>query len=150
LADRKETLTVTKGDEIALALPPKTVHVLELKQARKGEPIYDRADLALSPRELKITDGKIAGVVHNIGVKEVDDVVVALVDRGGKTLEQKSLGRLAAPLDLHPKRIDFHFAAPAGVEGLSVVVDPAGRVAEIFEGNNRLRVVPAAPAAAGD
>ena len=36
-AERKETLTIVRGDEIKLALPPKVVHVLELKQTRKGE-----------------------------------------------------------------------------------------------------------------
>jgi len=145
-AERNETLTITKGDEITIALPPKTVHVLELKQTRKGEPIYDRADLALSPRELKVIDGKIAGVVHNIGVKDVDEVIVALVDRAGKTVASKTFGRLAAPLDLQPKRLDFQFAAPTGASAgdLSVVIDPAGRVPEIFEGNNRLRVSPPA------
>jgi hypothetical protein len=139
--ERNEKLTVVRGDEIKIDLPPKVVQVLELKQVRKLEPIFNRADLAVAQRELKIDGGKITGVVHNIGTREVDDVQIAIVDDEGKTIETKHLGRLAAPLDLQPKTIAFELAAPPGVRSSwSIIVDPAGVVPEIYEGNNRLRL----------
>jgi hypothetical protein len=132
--ERRETISASKGDEIALTLPPKTVQILELKQTKKSEPIFGRADVAIAAREIKVSDGKIRGVVHNIGSKDVDDVVVALVDAQGKALATKHLGRLAAPLDLAPKTVTFEFDSVHGAT--SVIVDPDKSVPEIFEGNN--------------
>jgi hypothetical protein len=133
---RKETLSITKGDEISVTLPPKVVQVLELKQTRKDKAIYDRADLAVAQREIKMDGRKISGVVHNIGSKDVEDVVVALLDESGKTVQTKHLGKLAAPLDLVPKTAPFEFDAVAS--GGSIVVDPDGKLPEIFKGNNRI------------
>jgi hypothetical protein len=143
-AERTQTLTVTKGDEVALTLPPKVVHVLELKQTRKADAIYGRADLALAAREVKVDGGQITGVAHNIGLGDVDDVVVSLIDATGKAVQTQRLGRLAAPTDLVPKTLAFEFdaatatAAPAGRKGWSITLDADGVVPEIFEGNNRV------------
>ncbi|MEA2733970.1 MAG: hypothetical protein QOE14_421 [Humisphaera sp.] len=136
-AERKETLTITKGDELVLTLPPKVVQIVELKQTRKGEAIFNRADLAIAGRELKLANGTLTGVVHNIGVKEVDEVVVAIVDNQGRVIQTKNLGPLAAPLDLLPRTLAFQFdnIPPAAA---AVIVDPSARVAEIFEGNNHV------------
>jgi hypothetical protein len=132
---RKETRAIVRGDEIELTLAPKVEHVLELKQMSKSPPLYDRPDLALSPREITMKQGKVTGIVHNIGSAAVDDVVVALLDTGGKELARKHLGRLEAPLDLVPKSIAFDFG---NVAGACVVVDPDNSIPEIFEGNNRV------------
>jgi hypothetical protein len=139
--ERNESRTIVKGDEIAITLPPKVVQILELKQKQKLEPTYDRADLAIAQRELKIDGQKVTGVVHNIGSRDVEDFVVALLDKDGKAIEHKRLGKLAAPLDLQPKTIGFDFEhLPADHAGWSVVVDPFAAVPEIFEGNNRVSV----------
>jgi hypothetical protein len=135
--ERTETLAVTKATGFAVTLPPKVVQVLELKQTRPATgSIYERADLALAGRELNVADGKITGVVHNIGSKDVADVVVAVLDAHGTAIETKHLGPLAAPLDLKPKTIRFEFNAAEGAR--SVVVDPDRAVEEVFEGNNRV------------
>jgi hypothetical protein len=138
-AERNETLKIAKGDEITLTLPPKVVQVLELKQTKKGESIFDRADLALSKKEIKRDGSKVSTVAHNIGMKEVSNVVVALVDAKGKTVQTKQLGTIAAPLDLVPKTLPFEFdGLPANAKGWSIWIDPQGGVPEIYEGNNRV------------
>jgi hypothetical protein len=110
-----------------------------LKQTHKGDPIFARADLALSRRELKVGNGKITGVAHNIGSKDVQDVVVVLIDKQGKTVQSKRLGRVAAPLDLQPRIAQFEFdSVLAQLQGFYVVLDPDDKVPEIFKGNNRL------------
>jgi hypothetical protein len=140
-AERKETVTITKGDEIALALPPKTVHVLELKQIRKGEAIYSRADLAIAARELTKVDGSLRGIVHNIGVRDAHDIVVSLIDDKGKTIQTQTLPLLAAPLDLLPRTTPFHFdSVPHDTRGWSIVIDPDRGILEICETNNRIRL----------
>jgi hypothetical protein len=50
---------------------------------------------------------------------------------------KQTLGPLAAPLDLQPKRLPFRFEAIGNnLEGWRVVVDPDNQVPEIYEGNN--------------
>jgi hypothetical protein len=47
------------------------------------------------------------------------------------------VGRLAAPLDLTPKKIDFTITLPQKAEkGWKIVLDPEHQVPEIYEGNN--------------
>jgi hypothetical protein len=102
--DKEDEVTLVRADSLPLALPPKAVTIIELKQLEKLEPIFRRADLALAAREIEIRDGQIHGVVHNLGAANVDEVVVAIVDASGKVLQRQSLGVLPAPLDLIPKR----------------------------------------------
>ncbi|MBI3828477.1 MAG: hypothetical protein HY291_03115 [Planctomycetes bacterium] len=136
---KKETREVAKGDGIAVELPKKGVYVLELKRTKALDEIYDRADLALSRLETKVEGGKVRGVVHNIGVKDVDEVEIALVDAAGKVVARKNLGKLAAPLDLEPKTVAFELeGVPSDAKGWAVVADPDKKLAEIFRGNNRV------------
>ncbi len=136
-----QKLELARGDTVAIAMPKKGVWTLEITQTKVLEAIYDRADLALSPLDTKFENGKVSSFVHNIGVKDVDEVVVALVDDKGKTVATKKLGKLAAPIDLVPKSVPFTFEnVPADAKGWSVVVDPENTIAEIFKGNNRVTI----------
>jgi hypothetical protein len=102
--------------------------------------VETRADLALTAREITVSGNRISGTVHNIGSKDVADVVVALTDAGGKVIERKSLGSLAAPNDLVAKRKTFEFTLPSNAaKGWGVTADPGNRIPEIFEGNNTVR-----------
>jgi hypothetical protein len=137
--ERTEKLELQRASEIAIKLPPKTVQVLELKQLKKLDDIVDRADLALSKMELKVDGNEVSAVAHNIGVKDVDDAVVAIVDAAGKVLARKQLGKIPAAQDLVPKPVPFDLTdLPADLTGLSVMLDPENNVSEIYEGNNRL------------
>jgi len=139
--ERRETVELARAGDIAITLPKKGVYVLELKQTKKLDDILLRADLALSKLELKIEAGRVSGKAHNIGSKDVADAVVALLDDKGKVVARKSLGRIAAPLDLTPQAVPFELEGlPAGAKGWSVVLDPENQVPEIYEGNNRLAV----------
>jgi hypothetical protein len=138
---KKETRELAKGDGVGIELPKKGVYALELKQTKALGEIYDRADLALSPLETKVEGGKVKGVVHNIGVKDAEEVEVALVDASGKVVTRKSLGKLAAPMDLESKTVAFELeGVPADAKGWAVVLDPDKKVAEIFKGNNRVEI----------
>ncbi len=135
--ERSESLELTKAGKIDLTLAPGAVTVIEIKQTNTLEPIFGRTDLAIAAREVSITGNKISGVVHNIGSADVPDVVVAVVDAAGRKLAAKSLGRLAAPTDLVPRKIPFTLELPdkpAG--GCRLVLDPDQQIAEIYEGNN--------------
>ena len=135
---RDERLEVLRATAVPLTLPPKAVTVVELKQTERLDDERLRADLALSSREIRVEGADVRGVAHNIGSRRVEAFEAALVDGEGKVRVRKALGPLDAPLDLVPRRLDFVLdGLPPDAKGWSVVLDPEGRVPEIFEGNNR-------------
>ncbi|MHB9029443.1 MAG: hypothetical protein ACYC9O_11805, partial [Candidatus Latescibacterota bacterium] len=138
----RKTVELAKAGVLPIILKPKAVTIIEITQKKKLDPVELRADLALAAREITVSGNRISGTVHNIGSKDVSDVVIALTDAGGKVIERKSLGSLAAPNDLIAKRKAFEFNLPANIRrGWSVAVDPGGRIPEIYEGNNFVRSV---------
>ena len=68
-------------------------------------------------------------------------MVVAVVDTDGQVVIRKSLGELAAPVDLTPKSVQFTIELPKKPEkGWKLVLDPDHRVPEIYEGNNEVEL----------
>ncbi|MCK4291906.1 MAG: hypothetical protein KAY65_01815 [Planctomycetes bacterium] len=128
---------LAKGDAIKLILGPKALTVIEIEQIKKLAPIFGRADLAIAAREVRIEANTLTATAHNLGSAEVPDVVAAVVDADGRTIVRKSLGKLAGPLDLVPKRLGFTLELPRKAsKGWTLMLDPQRRVAEIYEGNN--------------
>lgn len=135
---RQEMRELLRASGVPLSLPPRQVTVIELQQAKRLDDERLRADLALSSGEIRVEGGVVRGVAHNIGSRAVESFEVALVDAAGKVRARKTLGPLAAPLDLVPKRLAFALPVPpAETKGWSVALDPDERIAEIHEGNNR-------------
>ena len=131
------TRELIRGDSIDLNLPPRSVTVIEVTQREKLDPIFTRADLAIAAREVAVEGTTVTGTVHNLGSADVADAVVAVVGTAGKALVRMSVGALAAPLDLLPKRKPFELELPSAPrEGWKLVLDPDNRVPEIYEGNN--------------
>jgi len=132
---------------IALTLPARQITVIDARQLERLDDILERADLALSAREIQVRDGVLSGVVHNIGSAPVREVRIAIRNTEGRDLVSQSLGELEAPLDLVPRRITFTLRLPAGShEGWRLVVDPDNRVPEICEENNEVLIHEAIPA----
>jgi hypothetical protein len=139
--EKTANLELAKADRIELALSPEVITVVELKQLQQLDPISIRADLAITAREVEVNDNILTGVVHNIGSKDVRDVVVAVVDADGQSVSRKSLGELAAPVDLIPKSLQFTIELPKKPEkSWELVLDPDRRVPEIYEGNNEVEL----------
>jgi hypothetical protein len=136
-AGGEKTVEVGRATALPLTLPPKQVTVLELMLTDKLDDLTQRPDLALSPLEVKADGKTVRGIVHNIGGGDAPQFTVALVDAAGKQQVTLTLGPLAAPLDLSPRRIEFSFPLKsANVRGWRVVVDPQGKLPETYEGNN--------------
>ncbi len=115
--------------------------MLALTQTEKLDDELNRADLALSPLEIKVNREAVEGTVHHIGAKDVESVEVALVDANGNVQSRQTWGKLPAPSDLSPSRLTFRLSGlPRGAKGWKVVVDPQNKVEEIFEGNNAVEV----------
>ncbi len=124
---------------VALTLPPGETTVIEARQATKLEPLEGRADLALSERDLEVGKGQVRVTVHNIGAAPAENIVVVLKDRAGKVADRQVIAKLEPPADLKPKTatVTLKCATPG-----SVVVDPEGKIPEIYEGNNSVVVGP--------
>ncbi|MDA0991076.1 MAG: hypothetical protein O3A51_10040, partial [Verrucomicrobia bacterium] len=135
-------VTVRKGDPIPLHLTPRAVTAVSFTRLQARDPIWKRADLALSPRELKIQGSTLSGLVHNIGSQPAKQVSISLATRDGKVIETQELGALASPDDLVPRTVPFAFRQlPADRSDLVVIGDIRNVIDEITEGNNALRVV---------
>jgi len=138
---KETTLELVRADRVALDLAPQAVTVVEITQVRKLEPIFSRADLAIAAREVEIQGDVLSGTVHNIGSADAAEVEVAVVNAEGKAVARQSLGKLEAPLDLVARRREFKLQLPAGArKGWRLVLDPAGAIPEIYEGNNEVKL----------
>jgi len=136
---REGTVELLRASPVALVLPAKQVTVVELTQEKRLDDIRLRADLALSRIEVRIEAGRVHAVAHNIGSRDVERFDAALVDAAGTVRVRKALGPLRAPTDLVPQRLPFTLELPRSpAEGWSLVLDPDGRVDEVYEGNNRI------------
>src|SRR5439155_12399269 len=97
-------LALVRGSFIDLELPPRKVHIIELKQLRARPRPELLPDLAVGDGDVyydKATD-RLKVVVHNIGAAAAKDVSVRFEDPAGNLLLRRTIARLDAPLDLKP------------------------------------------------
>jgi len=135
-----DTVEVVRGEPLRLVLPPRQVTVVELTLVEPLDDLTLRPDLALSPLDTQVETERVRGVVHNVGSAPAS-CTVAVADADGAILARRKLGELRAPLDLEPRRLSFELDLPAGDHAnWSVVVDPDNAVAELYEGNNQVRL----------
>ena len=119
---------------VALDLPPGRTTAIRITQIEKLDNIVERADLALSPIDTRLTPGgKVEVHVHNIGGKPSPATAVRLM-RGDKVIATREIAPVEAPLDLRPRVVKVSFTGTK--PGDRVVVDPENTVPEIAEHNN--------------
>lgn len=143
-----------RGDSHPVVLPARSLQLLEVRQK---QPAPERttaqlADLAITASEVRIKGDEDAAVftleisVHNIGIAAAENVVVELRKAaGGKqvTLASRTIASISAPLDLIAKKtsISFRVSRKDLESQLSILVDPADKVLEITEINNRVDIL---------
>ena len=129
---------------ITIPLPPGRLQVLEARQTLRGEALETRADLAIGPRDVRLDSkaGAVRVTVHNVGSTDARSVAVHLLDAAGRRVAEAGIPLLRAPLDLTPKAKTVSLKIPADIarQIYLVSVDPANRVPEITESNNRLPI----------
>jgi hypothetical protein len=136
---QRRAMTLARADAVPITLAPKAVTIITVEQVERLEPFFTRADLALAGREVEIAGNEVRGVVHNIGSSDAENVTVDILDAAGQGIASASLGRLEATLDLLPRRKSFTIRLPGGARnGWTLAVDPANRIPETYEGNNRV------------
>lgn len=135
-------LALRRGSFIDLELPPRQVHVIELKQVQARPRPELLPDLAVGAGDVfydKATD-RLKVVVHNIGAAAAKDVLVRFEGPAGTLLLERTIALLDAPLDLEPKTAVVWMPQPLlhPVDRIVIRIDPEGRIDEITKENNHL------------
>jgi len=130
-----------RGDPVAVQLPPREQTVVEIELERPMPAAAARPDLALASREIEtdLNAGHATITVHNVGLAPAQGIVVRLVDAvTGTRMDEKTLARIDAPLDLKPRaeRLQFFNVDTAPHGRVRVLVDPENAIDEADEHNN--------------
>ncbi len=126
-------------DVVTLPIPPRTPVVITVEQLREYPRSADLADLVIDPWDANLQGTTVTAVVHNLGNAPAKDVVVRLLD-GTRTVQEKVIPNLGAPVDYEAKRTTIRFEGVTPSRGLRVLLDPGDAVKEILESNNAARV----------
>ena len=130
---------------VALTLPPRRVHVLDVRLAKPLPEVFDRADVAISSKDVQCLPflSAVRIPVHNIGRKPAENVVVQVADAAtGRVLWKRVVKHIDWPADLAPKTVNL-FTGPIdlkGVRRLRVTLDPEGKIEDFTRANNSVEV----------
>ncbi|MGD8240965.1 MAG: hypothetical protein PVH68_20605, partial [Armatimonadota bacterium] len=137
----EETLHRFAG--VPVPLPPRQLVAVEIELIeRSPEDFWARPDLALTSGDAQWSEGRdaLTIVLHNVGNSPAENVLVRLTDGRGKTLAERTVPSIGAPLDLVPRRLSLRFEGLRGTIGrrapVGVQVDPENAVTELNEYNN--------------
>ena len=128
-----------RHDPIALSVSPGMVHVLEIKQREKLDPILGRPDLAISPRDVTLDhEGRSVEVIlHNVGASDARDIPIVARDERGAEIGRAQLDVLPAPKAAQAVRAKVRVPLEHAVPHVTVEIDPEDEIPEIAESNNR-------------
>ena len=130
-----QQLELQRYSAIPLKLPPRRVTVMEVEQLKQLDDIRNRADLAVSPLDIRLNGDKLTARIHNMGNKPAQDIRVVLM-RGKTVVATKVIPRIEAPRDAKPRVVEVRFDTAQAGDVLRV--DPDDSVPEIAEHNNSL------------
>jgi len=130
---------LSRFDVLTLPVPPHKSLVLKVEQIKKRDRATELADLALDADETVFKNGNISTTVHNLGNGRAENIVVRLLD-GEKTLQEKVIDFLDAPIDFIAKRKEIIFTNVPALRNLKVIIDPEKQIKEILLENNLVKV----------
>ncbi|MCC6419331.1 MAG: hypothetical protein IT429_13940 [Gemmataceae bacterium] len=135
-------LPLQRASWVDLELPPRQVHLVELRQAQARPRPELLADLAVGKGDVyydRATD-RLKVVVHNIGAAAAEKVVVRFETADGTLLAERVIAQLEAPLDLRPRTAVVWLPQPLlhPTATITVRIDPESRVDEITRANNQI------------
>jgi len=139
----EKTLPLRRYSPVDIALPARQLMLIEIEQTAKGDDLFGRPDLAIASQDAELGRDALTFVVHNVGSAPATSVAVEVRNRGGKPVKTFEIPKLEAPLDLHPRRVSLVLKDASRLGPLTAVVDPADRIPEICEENNRAAFSPA-------
>jgi hypothetical protein len=135
----KTETALRRFNVVSLPVPPRTPVVIRVEQLSTMTRPAELPDLAIDPWDANMRGSTVTAVVHNIGNAPAKNVAVRLMV-GGRTVQEKMVSSLDAPVDFMPKRVTVTFENVPGSNALRVVLDPENALAEILEENNEAAV----------
>ena len=138
----EKTMPLQRYAPVEFTLPRRQLQLVEFEQIEKGDDLFQRADLAVATEDATWDPSRdrLTFVVHNVGTTTAEKVTVRILGRGDAVIKTFDIDRLEAPLDLVPRRVEFTVENVRRVDAVAIVVDPDGRIPEIYEGNNRFAI----------
>lgn len=137
-----QRLSWGRNRSLRLTIPARQEYRLTLALQGKGIDYNTLPDLAIGREDIcPSADGKeLTLTLHNLGGKTAPATEVVLLDKQGRRIAQTTSTPLAAPQDLTPSTQEVKLTVPAGVNlgDCQVVIDPEGKIDEIYEDNNKL------------
>lgn len=130
---------------VAIDLPPSRTHLLDIRLEERLPEVYDRADVALSSKDITYLPSlpALRIPVHNIGRGTAENVRVAVTDGDtGKLLWETTIDRVDWPEDLAPKTVQLFTGRLElnGAKRLRVAVDPDAKLGDFTRLNNEVIV----------
>jgi len=143
VATTDRTLPLKRHSGIPLSLRPRRTTVIDIKQVRKGTPLWELPDLALGPEDVQYdaASDKLTITIHNIGGKKSPPFELTVENERRTSLFKRELDGLEAPSDLKPKTVTLELSGlrSRGAKTVVIKVDPGEHVEEITDENNQLR-----------
>jgi hypothetical protein len=123
---------------VPIEISPRENITVTIEQVESLPTPGDLPDLAISSEDISlVNDDSIEVVVHNIGSASAKNVLVRLVDGGGKAMAETRIEEMASPSDgFEASRKVVRFQGFENPTGLNVDVDGSNEIEEIFEENN--------------
>lgn len=130
---------------VRLTVPARQEYRVKMKLQGKGTDYNNRPDLAISLASKEPgSDGTLSVTLHNLGGKPAPASRLVLLDRNGKTLAEVATPQMPAPADLQPSHAEVKLPLVQGgvtsLAGCTLMVDPEGKINEIYEQNNKIEL----------
>jgi hypothetical protein len=126
-------------DTYYVDVPPRKPFAIDLRLLGRLEVSEAAPDAAIADRDVSLgAPDVLLAMVHNVGTADLNGLTVALEARGDdgwKRVEEKQTGQLAAP-GLDPVVRKIAFTGFPRASAYRVVLDPANKLDELYEGNN--------------
>jgi len=137
------TLPLKRHSGIAVSLRPRRITIVDIKQVRKGTPLWELPDLAIGPEDVQYdaVSDKLKLTIHNIGGSKSPPFQLIVENEKRTSLLKKEIDGLEAPSDLKPKTVTVELAGlrSRGAKSVVIKLDPGNHVEEITNENNQLR-----------
>jgi hypothetical protein len=135
---RREELELWRYDgAVRFTARPRETLVIEAALLEQLDDVRSRPDLAIGPGDAVADGGAVTVTVHNVGGSASPASVVEVRSAEGRRLGSAPTPPLPPPHNLQPATARVRVGLDGSQPPAVIVVDPAGRVAEITEANNQ-------------
>jgi len=133
-----QKIYLERGSVLNLEFDPGKYSYISLELMDADPDGYDkRADLAISPSDIRIGENQVTVRVYSQGAKGSPETIIELKDAGGNKISTAKVPPMEAPLDLIPRWVDIVLEVPSGsdLEKGSLEVDPDHKIKQITQLN---------------